>query len=126
MKVTSVRNGHVQIQMENRLNGHIGTRKYKSYLGKGLTIKLVAISGMHCQECGKLFIHKRNLIRHYLHTHVAKKTIHVSNAINNFIVSIINFNTKDIAITLNIAQVDQKENSLQKPIHLVKSKSVIN
>ena len=70
--------------MENQLKGHIATRKYKSYLKKGLKIKLVAIPGIHCQECGKLFIHKNNLIRHYLHTHVARKNYSCSKCHKQF------------------------------------------
>ena len=56
-------------------NQHNVTRKYKSYLQKGLKMKFVLLPQMEsrCQQCGKLFIHKRNLIRHNLRMHVAKK-----------------------------------------------------
>ena len=51
------------------------TRKYKSYLGKGLKMKFKAMPQLwkSCHKCGKLFIHKSNYIRHYLHAHVARK-----------------------------------------------------
>ena len=58
--------------MENRYKI---TRKYKSYLQKGLKMKFVLLpqTENRCQQCGKLFIHKRNLIRHHLRMHVAEK-----------------------------------------------------
>ena len=50
-------------------------RKYKSYLQKGLKMKFVLLphTDNRCQQCGKLFIHKHNLIRHNLRMHVAEK-----------------------------------------------------
>ena len=56
-------------------NQHKVARKYKSYLQKGLKMKFVLSPQLknRCRQCGKLFIHKRNLIRHHLRMHVAKK-----------------------------------------------------
>ena len=61
-----------RITMENRDKT---AKKYKSYLQKGLKMKFVSLPQVEnrCQQCGKLFIHKRNLIRHNLRMHVAEK-----------------------------------------------------
>ena len=50
-------------------------RRYKSYLGKGLKLKLVAMSemGYRCQACGILCAGKHNFIRHHLNAHIAIK-----------------------------------------------------
>ena len=58
--------------MENRDKT---TKKYKSYLQKGLKMKFVSLPQVEnrCQQCGKVFIHERNLIRHNLRMHVAEK-----------------------------------------------------